>query len=148
MRTKSIALAILAATLFAVAPAYAQPNPTPTSPDLIAANLFQPELVLSKAGAVGLTAEQETAIRVAVLKAQTGFLQNQTQLQQMVQTMSAVVSANHVDETQALSQLDKVLSVERQIKRIQVELMVRIKNVLSPEQQEKLRQLRTEAGAH
>jgi len=47
-----------------------------------------------------------------------------------------------VDEQQVLAQLEKVLAAEREIKREQVTLLVRIKNKLSPEQQGKLSELR------
>jgi hypothetical protein len=41
-----------------------------------------------------------------------------------------------------MAQLDKVLNTEREVKRTQIALMVRIKNKLTPEQQSRLRQLR------
>jgi Spy/CpxP family protein refolding chaperone len=47
-----------------------------------------------------------------------------------------------VDESQTLAQLEKVLAAEREIKREQVTLLVRIKNKLTPEQQGKLLELR------
>jgi Spy/CpxP family protein refolding chaperone len=47
-----------------------------------------------------------------------------------------------VDEQQVLAQLEKLLAAEREIKRAQVTLLVRIKNKLTPEQQEKLSELR------
>jgi len=53
-----------------------------------------------------------------------------------------------VDESRVLSQLEKVLSVEREIKRTQIGLMIRIKNVLTVEQQAKLRQVRAESVPH
>ena len=48
-------------------------------------------------------------------------------------------------EAKVLDQLEKVLGWEREIKRAQITLMVRIKNGLSAEQQARLRQLRAEA---
>jgi Spy/CpxP family protein refolding chaperone len=47
----------------------------------------------------------------------------------------------HADEQQVLAQLEKVLAAEREIKRPQVMLLVRIKNKLTPEQQGKLSEL-------
>ena len=43
-----------------------------------------------------------------------------------------------MDEQQAVAQLEKVLAVEREIKRGQVAFMIRLKNKLTPEQQAKL----------
>jgi len=47
-----------------------------------------------------------------------------------------------VNEQQALAQLDKVLEVEREIKRLHIGLAVRLKNRLTPEQQEQLHKMR------
>jgi Spy/CpxP family protein refolding chaperone len=42
--------------------------------------------------------------------------------------------------------LEKVLAAEREVKREQVTLLVRIKNKLTPEQQGKLAELRSKTG--
>jgi len=47
-----------------------------------------------------------------------------------------------VDETAVLAQVDKVLALERQVKRTQILLLVRIKNLLTEPQQAKLAELR------
>ncbi|MEW5835618.1 MAG: hypothetical protein ACOZJZ_01415 [Pseudomonadota bacterium] len=49
---------------------------------------------------------------------------------------------DRVDEQQAIAQLDQVLAAEREIKRAHVGLAVWLKNMLTPEQQHKLRELR------
>jgi Spy/CpxP family protein refolding chaperone len=56
------------------------------------------------------------------------------------------IEQDPVDEQQVLAQLDKVLNAEREVKRTQIALMVRIKNKLKPEQQARLRQLRSKPG--
>jgi hypothetical protein len=45
---------------------------------------------------------------------------------------------------QALAQLDKVLEFEREIKRLHIGLAVRLKNRLTPEQQDQLHKMRTD----
>jgi hypothetical protein len=47
-----------------------------------------------------------------------------------------------VDETQVLEQADRILALEREIKKAQISLMVRIKNTLSAAQQAKLAEIR------
>jgi Spy/CpxP family protein refolding chaperone len=59
-----------------------------------------------------------------------------------MEKLVSLVKQNHVDEQQVLAQLDKVLAAEREVKREQVTLLVRIKNKLTPEQQGKLVELR------
>jgi Spy/CpxP family protein refolding chaperone len=51
-----------------------------------------------------------------------------------------------VDETAVLDEVDRILNLEREIKRAQVGLMVRIKNTLTPQQQAKLAEFRSRMG--
>jgi Spy/CpxP family protein refolding chaperone len=46
-----------------------------------------------------------------------------------------------VDEQKVLAQLDKILNIERVVKRTQLALSIRIKNKLTPEQQMKMHEL-------
>jgi Spy/CpxP family protein refolding chaperone len=92
--------------------------------------------------AIGLTDEQKTTIRGELLQAQTRFTELQWELQDQVESLVSLLKQEKVDEQQALAQLDKVLDVEREIKRAQIGLMVRIKNKLTPEQQAQLREIR------
>ena len=122
-----------------------QPRP-PQPPDPIAGNLFPPELVMQHRQELGLTDEQKTAIRAEAIKASTRFNELQFQMQDEMETMATLMKGDNIDEQRALSQLDKVLNIEREVKRTQLGLSIRIKNKLTPEQQMKLRELR--GGPH
>jgi len=80
--------------------------------------------------------------RAEILKAQTRFMELQWQLQDAMDNLVGLLKQQPVDETQVTAQLDKVLAAEREVKRAQIVLMVRLKNKLTPEQQARLRQLR------
>jgi hypothetical protein len=56
------------------------------------------------------------------------------------------MKAGTVNEQLALSQLDKILDGEREIKRAHMELAIRIKNKLTPDQQAKLQSMKKERG--
>lgn len=114
----------------------------PQGNDPIAENLFPPDLVLSNQKAIGLNDEQRNYVRSEVLKAQSRFSELQFQLQDAMESMVDLLKQSPVDEAKVLTQLDKVLSTEREVKRTQIGLMVRIKNKLTEEQQTRLRQLR------
>ena len=58
--------------------------------------------------------------------------------------MIGLLKQSKADEAQVAAQLDKVLAAEREIKRAQISLLVRIKNNLPPEQQHRLQALRAE----
>jgi Spy/CpxP family protein refolding chaperone len=56
--------------------------------------------------------------------------------------MSKLLQPTQVDETQVLEEVDRILALEREMKRTQIGLMVRIKNTLTPAQQAKLMEIR------
>jgi Spy/CpxP family protein refolding chaperone len=120
----------------------------PQERDPVGENLFPPDLVLANQKAIGLDEAQRNFVRAEVLKAQPRFTELQFQLQDAMETLAGLLKQNPSDEAQVLAQLDKVLNAEREMKRTQIALMVRIKNKLTADQQAKLRQLRAEAPAH
>lgn len=115
--------------------------------DPIAENLFPPELIMQNQQAIGLEDAQKSFIRAEITKAQSHFSELQWQLQDAMESMASLLKSKLVDEQQVLAQLDKVLNIEREIKRTQIGLMVRIKNKLTPEQQAHLRELHARAGS-
>jgi len=90
---------------------------------------------------LGLTDEQRAAIRDESIKASTRFNELQWQMQDEIETMATLMKGTPVDEQKALAQLDRVLNIEREVKRTQLGLSIRIKNKLTSEQQMKLREL-------
>lgn len=141
MKAKTLLLSamLLVGALSAVAQ---QPPPGHAPHDPVGEALFPPELVMQNQQAIGLDEAQKTFIRSEVLKAQTRFTELQWQLQDAMETLAGFMQQNPVDEQKVMAQLDKILPIEREIKRAQLTLMIRIKNKLTPEQQEKLRQMR------
>src|SRR2546425_197958 len=124
------------------APRPVQPPQPPPPQDPLAQNLFPPDLVMQHRQALGLTDEQKNAIKDEVLKASTRFVELQLQMQDELETMANLTKGTTVDEQRVLAELDKVLGVEREIKRTQLGLTIRIKNKLTAEQQNKLQEMR------
>jgi Spy/CpxP family protein refolding chaperone len=118
-----------------------QPFPPAIPHDPIAGNLFPPEFVMQHRRELGLTDEQKAAIRDDTLKASTKFTELQWQMQDEMETMATLMKSAPVDEQRALAQLDKILNIEREVKRTQLGLSIRIKNKLTSEQQMKLQDL-------
>ena len=153
MKLKVIGLFVLLLTVAFVASSQQTPQPPqaphPTHPpqppppqDPLAQNLFPPDLVMQHRQALGLTDEQKNAIKDEVLKASTRFVELQLQMQDELETMANLTKGTTVDEQRVLAELDKVLGVEREIKRTQLGLTIRIKNKLTAEQQNKLQEMR------
>ncbi len=86
---------------------------------------FPPELVMRNQKAIGLTAAQQSAIR-----------------EEMVRALGSLVKSGTAGEKEILAQFDKLLSVEAEIKRLQIENLLKIRNFLTKEQQEKLKELK------
>ena len=113
--------------------------------DPIAQNFFAP--VIQHQEAIGLTAEQRDSLKTEIRQAQLKFTELQWKLQDEMEKLLALIKQPRVDEQQILSQVDKVLAAEREVKREQVTLLVRIKNKLTPQQQDKLAALRGKTAA-
>ncbi len=144
MKARMLCLCVV--LLFAGGSAVAQRGPQAPGPDPVGENLFPPELIMSHQEAIGLAPEQKTYLREELRKAQGQFTDLQWQLQDAMEALGSMLKQNSVDEQAVLAQLDKVLAAEREIKRTQISLMVRIKNKLTPEQQARLRELRGKPG--
>lgn len=111
-------------------------------PDPLAEGLFPPDLIMQNQEAIGLTDDQRNSIKGEVQKAQSRFSELQWQLQKEVEAMVVLVREPRADEQQALVQLDRILAIEREMKRAQIALLIKIKSSLSPEQQARLQQIR------
>lgn len=110
--------------------------------DPMGQSFFAPDLVIQHQEAIGLTGEQKEYLKTEIRQAQLKFTELQFKLQDEAEKLLGLIKQTHVDEQQVLAQVDKVLAAEREVKRQQVTLLVRIKNKLTPEQQEKLADIR------
>ena len=103
--------------------------------------LYPPDAVMQHQQAVGLSDDQKNNLKSEVRQAQLKFTELQWTLQDEMERLVSLLKQSKVDEKQAASQLDKVLTAEREIKRAQMMLLIRIKNNLTPAQQTQLREL-------
>ncbi len=110
--------------------------------DPLAEQLFPPELIMQNQQAIGLTDEQKSFMKDEIRKSQVRFTELQWQLQDQMEIMGNLLKAEKPNESQVLAQLDKVLAAEREVKRAQFTLILRLKGNLRPEQQAKLRELK------
>ena len=125
--------------------------PTPPHPphppmDPLGEAMFPPDMIMQHTRELGLTDEQKTFMRGEIQRTTTRFNELQWQLQDAMEALHETMKSNSVNEQQALAQLDKVLDAEREIKRLHVGMAIRIKNQLTPEQQQKLHTMRHPMG--
>jgi Spy/CpxP family protein refolding chaperone len=102
---------------------------------------FPPELVMHNQQAIGLSDGQQETIRAEMQKAMGRFTDLQWQQSAQVESLETLCKKQPVDEKAVLAQLDKLLAIESEIKRLNFASLVRVKNILTPEQQQKLRDL-------
>ena len=114
--------------------------------DPFATYLFPPDRVMGKSQEIGLEDAQRHAIRDEVQKVQPKFTDLQFELQDESGKMVRLLQAKPVDEARVLNEVDRILGLEKQIKKLQVSLLVRIKNILTPAQQARLTEIQ-KAGA-
>lgn len=117
-------------------------KPPPPPPDPLGDSIFPPDMIMQHQRELALTDEQKTFMRGEIQRTTTRFNELQWQLQDQMDTLHETVKTNSINEQLALSQLDKVLESEREIKRLHMELAIRLKNKLTPDQQMKLQTIR------
>ncbi|HVH68296.1 MAG TPA: periplasmic heavy metal sensor [Gemmatimonadales bacterium] len=145
MKTRRSCLLATFALLAPLALARAQqpPQSPPPPDDPLARVLFPPELVMQHQQDIALRAEQRTAITKAIQDFQSKVVDLQWRMQEQSQRLAALLDKPTVDQAAALAQVDEVLGVEREVKRLHITLLIQIKNALSSEQQAKLAAART-----
>jgi len=116
--------------------------PHPPNPDPLAHLMFPPDMIMGHARQLNLTDEQKAFMRSEIQKTTASFQDLQWKLQDQVEQLQETMKSTSVNEQQALTQLDKVLDIEREIKRLHIGLAVRLKNRLTPEQQDQLHHIR------
>ena len=126
------------------APMAGQEPPMPAHPpmDPLHDVMFPPGMILDHARQINLTEDQKAYMRAEIQKTTTSFNELQWNLQDQMETLHEMMKAPSVVEEQVLGQLNRVLDIEREIKRLHFSLAVRLKNRLTPAQQEELQKMR------
>ena len=117
-------------------------HPHPPHPDPLAHLMFPPDMILGHARELNLTDEQKAFMRSEIHKTTASFQELQWKLQDQMELLHDTMKSTSVNEQQALAQLDKVLDIEREIKRLHFGMAVRLKNKLTPAQQEQLHKMK------
>jgi Spy/CpxP family protein refolding chaperone len=121
--------------------AFAQEEAT-LQEDPIFATLFPPELIMQHRRAIGLDDEQRDAISRLISDLQGRVLSLQWELLDEMEQLGAITGRTRVDLDRAMDEMGDVLDKEKEIKTAHLEMLVRIKNLLRPDQQSMLEELR------
>ena len=116
--------------------------PHPPNPDPLAHLMFPPDMIMNHARQLNLTDEQKAFMRSEIQKTTASFQDLQWKLQDQMELLQETMKSTSVNEQQALAQLDKVLELEREIKRLHSGLAVRLNYRWTPDQKDQLHKMR------
>lgn len=147
VRASFVALTLLAAPCVVLAQAAGRGGPPqdypPGQPEPdFGRYLYPPELIMQFQQKINLRADQRTMITTAIQQMQAKMIDLQWQMQAEAQKLTELMQAETIKEADALAQVDRVLGVERDVKRTHLGTLIRIKNALTREQQTMLDELR------
>ena len=125
--------------LLATAGTYAQQPGQQRDP--FQGKLFAPNVILENRDALDLTREQFTAIRGAVIAVQGDIAEHEWDLREAYQQVLSDLDESPVDEDKILAGVEKALLAENEVKKRQVALLIRLRNLLTDEQMATLQSL-------
>ena len=102
--------------------------------DVFKGKLFAPNVILENRDDLQLSKEQFTAIRAAVVEVQAGVAEHEWDMQEAYQALMLELDKSPVNESRVLEFASDALLAENQVKKKQMIMLVRLKNLLTAEQ--------------
>jgi Spy/CpxP family protein refolding chaperone len=111
--------------------------------------LYTPEEIMQHRRAIDLNDEQRDGITRLIEELQGRLVGLQWRLLDETEAVKEALEGPRVDLDRVMDRFGKALDTEMEIKRVHIELLIRIKNILSPGQQAELLRLReTDLSEH
>jgi Spy/CpxP family protein refolding chaperone len=107
--------------------------------------LFPPQLVMRHQGAIKITDAQRKQFKQEMEALQKEVLPLKMEMEKAVEELRKTLASRKVDETKAIAIANKVMGIERKVKTRHLAMLIHIKNLLTPVQQNKLNKLRKRA---
>lgn len=102
--------------------------------DVFKGKLFAPDIILGHQAELHLTKQQTADIRTAVIAVQTGVAEHEWDMREAYQSLMAELDRSPIDESAVLGYVNSALLAENQVKKKQVSMLVRLRNILTAEQ--------------
>lgn len=102
--------------------------------DVFKGKLFAPNIILENRDVLQLSKEQFTAIRAAVVEVQSGVVEQEWDMQEAYQALMLELDKSPIDEDKVLEHASTALLAENQVKKKQMAMLVRLKNLLTADQ--------------
>ncbi len=110
--------------------------------DMFKGKLFPPNVILEHQAELNLTREQFTAIKSAVVEIQATIAGFEWDMREAQQKVLAELDQSPVNEKRVLEHVSVVLAAENQLKKQQMTMLIRLRNLLTPDQVDYLKSQR------
>jgi Spy/CpxP family protein refolding chaperone len=123
--------------LLCLAAAIAAPLHAADQPDKdewLKGRLFGPELVLKHQSKLKLSEKQRDAIGAELKRVQAQAAESDWTLMSEASGLQELIDQHPVDSKAVMTSVDRIFTAENRKKRLYVEMLVNIKNLLTPEQ--------------
>ena len=138
MSKRSLMRIPLALVFLSLISSVAHAQGVPGNKDVFKGKLFAPNIVLQHQDELGLTKEQFTAIKTAVVEVQANIAEHEWDLREAYLQTLASLDESPIDEDKVLKSVEKALLAENQVKQLQVRMLIRLRKLLTDEQVEYL----------
>ena len=107
-------------------------------------HLYPPELIMQNQGRLKITESQREAILQEIYKVQATAAQVQWRVSDESEKLNQLLERENAQESEVLAQADRMMTWEIAVKRAQLTMLIRIRNLLTAEQKAMLKDLRRE----
>ena len=102
--------------------------------DVFKGKLFAPNVILENQAELSLSKQQFTDIRKAVVEVQGNVAEHEWDVREAYQKIMAELDKSPIDEARVLEYVGAALRAENEVKKLQVTMLIQLKNLLTDEQ--------------
>ena len=102
--------------------------------DVFKGKLFAPNVILEHQAELELSKQQFTEIKKAVVDVQANVAEHEWNVREAYQNILAELDRTPIDQEQVLEHVDAALRAENEVKKLQVAMLIQLKNLLTDEQ--------------
>ena len=102
--------------------------------DVFKGKLFPPNVILEHQAELQLTKEQFTAIKQAVVQVQADVAEHEWDVREAYQSIMQQLDNDPIDTDATLVQVQKALLAENEVKKLQMSMLIKLRNLLTEEQ--------------
>lgn len=111
---------------------------------MLAQHLYSPRLVMRFADDLKLTTGQRNTLKKELKRVSSETTDIQFAMQTEAAKLGKLLASSKVSEKSALAQSDKVMNMERKLKRLHLRLLIKVKNLLTATQKSKLDEIKAQ----